>query len=342
MIMVGRSLVCGSRGGAPSPVPRPRAGRLPERRHERAGAAAGVRGGRGVAARAARAGPQQQALVRAPGRADRRAARARRRSARRAPSRTWRSPARPPTASTPCCTPLDLQPGDEIVTSDEEHPGVLAPLATARDTRGVSVRVVPFEELPDELAARHTARRHARTSHGRPAASWTPRRSRRPARSCCSTAPRVSAPCRSTSTRSAATSTPPRARSGSAARAESATCTRTRSSCPSLPAPWSGYHALEWSEEALVPALQPDARRLATGFPAPHHVEWAHASLDVLEAAGFDEVHDRAARPAPSCSQGCSRDRGIAVAPPRGLHARLVRGARPRGLLPAGRGSRAS
>ena len=46
---------------------------------------------------------------------------------------------------------LDLAPGDELLTSDEEHPGVLGPLATARDTRGVSVRVVPFDELPGEV-----------------------------------------------------------------------------------------------------------------------------------------------------------------------------------------------
>ena len=46
---------------------------------------------------------------------------------------------------------VDIQPGDEILTSDEEHPGVLAPLATARDSRGARVRVVPFEELPGEV-----------------------------------------------------------------------------------------------------------------------------------------------------------------------------------------------
>src|SRR5437588_12686046 len=43
---------------------------------------------------------------------------------------------------------LDLRPGDEIVTSDEEHPGLLAPLGRAGRRHGVSVRVVPFEELP--------------------------------------------------------------------------------------------------------------------------------------------------------------------------------------------------
>ena len=35
---------------------------------------------------------------------------------------------------------LDLRPGDEIVTSDEEHPGLLAPLGRARRRHGVSVR----------------------------------------------------------------------------------------------------------------------------------------------------------------------------------------------------------
>src|SRR5947209_19652054 len=42
---------------------------------------------------------------------------------------------------------LQLQPGDEILTSDEEHPGLLAPLGRARRRDGVVVRVVPFAEL---------------------------------------------------------------------------------------------------------------------------------------------------------------------------------------------------
>ena len=41
---------------------------------------------------------------------------------------------------------LDLRPGDEVLTSDEEHPGLLAPLASARERRGVKVRVAPFDE----------------------------------------------------------------------------------------------------------------------------------------------------------------------------------------------------
>jgi len=46
---------------------------------------------------------------------------------------------------------LDLGPGDEILTSDEEHPGLLAPLAAARERRGASVRVAPFAQLPGEV-----------------------------------------------------------------------------------------------------------------------------------------------------------------------------------------------
>lgn len=42
---------------------------------------------------------------------------------------------------------LDIQPGDELLTSDEEHPGVLAPLAGARRRCGAVIRQAPFAEL---------------------------------------------------------------------------------------------------------------------------------------------------------------------------------------------------
>jgi selenocysteine lyase/cysteine desulfurase len=82
---------------------------------------------------------------------------------------------------------------------------------------------------------------------------------------------------------------------------------------PGLPAPWSGYHAMQWSEQALVPALHPDARRLTTGFPVAHHVEWAHASLDVLEEPGFDRVL-AAATGAAERLAAMLRERGVTVA----------------------------
>lgn len=42
---------------------------------------------------------------------------------------------------------MDLSPGDEIITSDEEHPGLLGALGAARELHGVSVREVPFAEV---------------------------------------------------------------------------------------------------------------------------------------------------------------------------------------------------
>jgi L-cysteine/cystine lyase len=207
---------------------------------------------------------------------------------------------------------LDLRPGDELLTSDEEHPGVLGPLATARDTRGVTVRVVPFEELPGEL---RPETRLVVTSH----VSWATGRIMDSA---------------------------PLAASGALVLLDGAQglgaipvdvrelgCDFYAASgqkwlcgpggigylyanpklVPDLPAPWSGYHAMEWSERALVPALQPDARRLGTGYPAPHHVEWAHTALDVLAEPGFDQVHARAIEGAEGLV-AMLRDRSVAVA----------------------------
>ncbi|MBS1871155.1 MAG: aminotransferase class V-fold PLP-dependent enzyme [Actinobacteria bacterium] len=48
---------------------------------------------------------------------------------------------------------LDLRRGEEIVTSDEEHPGVLGPLVAQR-ARGVEVRVAPWAEVADAVGPR--------------------------------------------------------------------------------------------------------------------------------------------------------------------------------------------
>ena len=49
---------------------------------------------------------------------------------------------------------LELGAGDEILTSDEEHPGVLAPLGLARRRRGIDVRLAPFAELAGAVGPR--------------------------------------------------------------------------------------------------------------------------------------------------------------------------------------------
>ena len=48
---------------------------------------------------------------------------------------------------------FDLRPGDEILTSDEEHPGVYGPL-TAQRRRGVEIRTAPFSQLADAVGPR--------------------------------------------------------------------------------------------------------------------------------------------------------------------------------------------
>jgi L-cysteine/cystine lyase len=49
---------------------------------------------------------------------------------------------------------LQLGPGDEVLTSDEEHPGLLAPLEAARRRRGFEVRFSPFAELGNAIGRR--------------------------------------------------------------------------------------------------------------------------------------------------------------------------------------------
>ncbi len=49
---------------------------------------------------------------------------------------------------------LELCEGDEILTSDEEHPGLLGALGAARALHGVSVRAVPLASIAEAVAER--------------------------------------------------------------------------------------------------------------------------------------------------------------------------------------------
>src|SRR5919199_2493562 len=50
---------------------------------------------------------------------------------------------------------MDLGPGDEIVTSDTEHPGLIGPLVVAR-SRGVTIRTVPLKETASAVTRKTT------------------------------------------------------------------------------------------------------------------------------------------------------------------------------------------
>ena len=49
---------------------------------------------------------------------------------------------------------LRLGSGDEILTSEEEHPGLLGALIATRELRGVAIRAVPWHELPGAVGTR--------------------------------------------------------------------------------------------------------------------------------------------------------------------------------------------
>ena len=49
---------------------------------------------------------------------------------------------------------LGLREGDEILTSQAEHPGLLGPLLSARERFGVTIRQAPLSDLADEVGPR--------------------------------------------------------------------------------------------------------------------------------------------------------------------------------------------
>lgn len=58
---------------------------------------------------------------------------------------------------------IDWRPGDEVVTTDVEHPGLAAPLEVLRRRRGVTVHHIPGGEAADGLGAAVAARLGDRT-----------------------------------------------------------------------------------------------------------------------------------------------------------------------------------
>jgi L-cysteine/cystine lyase len=208
---------------------------------------------------------------------------------------------------------LDLRAGDELLTSDEEHPGVLGPLAAARAAHGVRVRVVPFDELASAVGP---GTRMVVCSH----VSWVTGRVVDAAALAATGKPLVLDGAQGVG------AVPVDVRELGcdfyAASGQKWLCGPNGlgylyarvERIEDLRAPWSGYHAVEDPHDPLGSPLQPDARRLGTGDPAPHHLEWAHAALDVLEEPGIGAVHGRALKLADALASRIA-ERGVTVAP---------------------------
>jgi selenocysteine lyase/cysteine desulfurase len=206
---------------------------------------------------------------------------------------------------------LDLRPGDEVLTSDEEHPGLLAPLALARARRGVRVRVVPFAELAGEVGA---ATRLVACSH----VSWVSGRVADVAALRAGGAPLLLDAAQALGAIPVDV-----AELGCdfyAASGQKWLCGPEGSGClyvraqrlEELTVPWPTYSSLAEPERALDSPPTPGAKRFDHGFASAIRSTWSLASMQVLSQAGWGWVHERAARLAASLADGLAQ-RGLEV-----------------------------
>jgi len=208
---------------------------------------------------------------------------------------------------------IDLGPDDEIITSDEEHPGVLAPLAAARVKHGLRVRKVPFDGLVEAVGP---STRLVATSH----VSWKTGRVVDAAGLAATGAQVLLDGAQGLG----AVPVDVRALGCDyyAASGQKWLCGPNGTGylyargdlVGGMRAPWPGYGTVEDAGNALDSPLRPDARRLDTGFLGHHQVEWALAALDVLEEAGMDALHERSAALAARLADQL-RDVGARVSP---------------------------
>jgi L-cysteine/cystine lyase len=206
---------------------------------------------------------------------------------------------------------LDLRAGDEILTTEEEHPGLLGPLGRARLRPGVTVREVPFAEIANEVKS---STRLVACSH----VSW------------------VSGQIVDTEAL-AATGVPVLLDAAQAVGAipvdveelgcafyaasgqkwlcgpEGSGCLYVRAEhLDDLLVPWPGYSSIADPQRALEFEPAEGAARLDHGFPTGIRSASSLASLGVFEEAGWPWVHERAASLAASLADKL-RERGLEV-----------------------------
>jgi len=189
---------------------------------------------------------------------------------------------------------LDLQPGDEIVTSDEEHPGLLAPLGRARRRFGIEIKVAPFASVAEAVSP---STRLIACSH----VSWVNGQVVDVAALIATGVPVL------LDAAQALGAIPVNvgqlgcafyAASGQKwlCGPEGSGCLYvSRSRLDDLLVPWPGYASVADPERALEFEAAEGAKRLDHGFPVPLRNAWALASLKVFEEAGWEWVHERAA-----------------------------------------------
>src|SRR4051794_2854566 len=208
---------------------------------------------------------------------------------------------------------LRLGKGDQVVTSDEEHPGLLAPLASLEAEHGVEVLYVPFTEVASAVTP---ATKLIAVSH----VSW------------------INGQVVDTDAL-AATGLPilldgaqglgaipvdPVALGSAfyAAAGQKWLCGPDQSGflyvredyLDALGAPWPGYQSLADAKRPSELLLAEGATRFDLGFPSPHDGAWGLAAFEVFQQADWDDVLARGRTLAAELADRL-RERGRTVAP---------------------------
>jgi len=184
---------------------------------------------------------------------------------------------------------LDLGPRDEVLTSDEEHPGLLVPLALGARRRGFTVREAPFAELAAAVGPDTTL---VACSH----VSWVTGRLVDAEALAAAGAPVLLDGAQglgAVHTDIAGLGCDFYAASGQkwlcGPNGTGYLYVRPERLADLHPA-WPGYLTLAAPERPLDLDLREQTDRLDLGLLPYEHSAWAAASLDVLEAAGFDDL----------------------------------------------------
>jgi L-cysteine/cystine lyase len=208
---------------------------------------------------------------------------------------------------------LRLSRGDEVVTTDEEHPGLLAPLAALAAEVGIDVRWAPFAEVANAVTP---ATKLIACSH----VSWI---SGQVVDTVALAATGVPVLLDGAQGLGAIPVNP--AELGCAfyaAAGQKWLCGPDQSGflyvhedwIDRLGAPWPGYQSLADAQRAEELPLAEGATRFDLGFPAPHDGAWAVAAFEVFEQAGWEEVLSRGPTLAHRLAERL-RERGLDVAP---------------------------
>jgi L-cysteine/cystine lyase len=208
---------------------------------------------------------------------------------------------------------MRLGRGDQVLTTDEEHPGLLAPLAALQAEQGIEVKFAPFAEIQNAVSPKTTL---IACSH----VSWINGQVVDTAALAATGLPVLLDGAQGLG----AIPVDPAALGCAfyAAAGQKWLCGPDQSGflyvrddwVEQLGAPWPGYQSLADGHRAEELILAEGATRFDLGFPAPHDAAWAIASFEIFEAEGWDTMHSRARTLAQVLSDRL-RERGIDVAP---------------------------